>query len=526
MDRYNNRIANLLFNNICQDYFTRAEPNEVYLDVSEDEFQYLIRLLPEVETVLIGLFCVENFEGTAGFTLFYVLEKRGAQNFVILRRTLEGNQAASIAEYFPSAGWFEREIRDGFGIEFNNAFDKRRLFLHEAYPYDFHPLLKSFKNRDISGDRRAMSRSENYLFKEVKGNGVYQIPVGPVHAGIIEPGHFRFSVIGETVFNLEVRLFYKHRGLEKLAEGKTPAEGVIVAETLSGDESAANAGAYCLAVEKITQCHVPERAGYLRTIFLEMERIYSHLGDLAGMNVDVAFPVGAADFLVLREEILRFNDTLTGSRFLKKVFCPGGLKRDISSRDLLKLNAYLDTFGNRLNKAADYIHRNNSVFDRLVTTGIIKKELIQPLNISGPAARAAGAEIDNRIDHPYGIYHYFDLVKRTAEKGDVLARFDVKTAEILDSIEIIQKCVSAIKSGSVKEEIAVKDGCGLAVVESARGQNLHWVYLKNGLIDRYKVRTASFCNWQAIEHAVIGNIVPDFPLINKSLNLSYAGTDL
>jgi formate hydrogenlyase subunit 5 len=526
MDRYDNRIANLLLNNICQDYFTRAEPNEFYLDVLEEEFQYLIRLLPEVETVLIDLFCVENFEGTSGFTLFYVLEKRSAQNFVILRRHLDGIEAVSVAEYFPSAGWFEREIRDGFGIEFINAVDKRRLFLHEAYPYGFHPLLKSFKNQEMLTNSQARSSTENYLFKEVKGSGVYQIPVGPVHAGIIEPGHFRFSVIGETILNLEVRMFYKHRGLEKLAEGKTPSEAVIIAETISGDESAVNAAAFCLAVEKIAQCRVPERAWYLRTILLEMERIYSHLGDLAGMNVDVAFPVGATDFLILREEILRFNDTMTGSRFLKRVICPGGLKRDIHSRELLKLNSYLDTLGHRLKKASDYIHRNNSVFDRLVTTGVIKKALIQPLNISGPTARAAGAEIDNRIDHPYGIYHFFELTKRTAEKGDVLARFEVKTAEILDSIEVIQKSISATKSGSVKGEIAVKDGYALAVVESARGQNLHWVYIHNGLIERYKIRTASFCNWQAIEHAVIGNIVPDFPLINKSLNLSYAGTDL
>ncbi len=526
MDRYDNRIANLLLNNICQDYFTRAAPNEVYLAVSEDEFQYLIRLLPEVETVLISLFCVENFESATGFTLFYVLEKRGAQNFVILQRHLTGTETSSIADYFPSACWFEREIRDGFGIEFNNAVDKRRLFLHEAYPHGFHPLLKSFKNQDITENRQAMSGTETYLFKEVKGSGVYQIPVGPVHAGIIEPGHFRFSVIGETIFNLEVRMFYKHRGLEKLAEGKTPAETVLLAETISGDESAANAAAFCLAVEKIAHCSVPERAWYIRTILLEMERIYSHLGDLAGMNVDVAFPVGASDFLILREEILRFNATLTGSRFLKGMICPGGLKRDISSRDLLKLNGYLDSFDQRVQRASDYIHNTNSVIDRLETTGVIKEELIQPLNITGPAARAAGVQIDNRIDHPYGIYHFFELAQRTEKKGDVLARFDVKTAEILDSVEIIQKSVSAIKGGSVTAEIAVKDGYSLAVVESARGQNLHWVYIKNGLIDRYKIRTASFCNWQSIEHAVIGNIVPDFPLINKSLNLSYAGTDL
>ena len=526
MDNDNKKTANILLNKICQDYFSRSTTDEVYLSVSEADLRELVPLLPEVEVALISLFCVENFEGSAGFTLFYVLEKRGGRNIVILQRHLNGTEATSVAEYLPSAGWFEREIRDGFGIEFNDAVDKRRLFLHEAYPHGFHPLRKSFINQDITQSRQGISASENYVFKEVKGCGVYQIPVGPVHAGIIEPGHFRFSVIGETIFNLEVRMFYKHRGLEKLAEGKTPAETITIAESVSGDESAANATAYCLAVEKITHCQVPERAKYLRTILLEMERIYSHLGDLAGMIVDVAFPTGASDFQILREEMLRFNALLTGSRFLKNIICPGGLKKDISSKSLLTMNTYLDSFRNRLQKVTDYIHRTNSAIDRLETTGVINKALIQPLNITGPAARAAGVEIDNRIDHPYGIYHLLGMTKRTGSNGDVLARFSVKTAEIQDSIDIIQRSISAMKSGSVAATVVLRDGYSLALVESARGQNLHWVYIKNGLIDRYKIRTASFCNWQSIEHAVLGNIVPDFPLINKSLNLSYAGTDL
>jgi formate hydrogenlyase subunit 5 len=526
MDNNIKKSANMLLNKICQEYFTSNTPDEVYLTISEEDFANLIPLLPEMEIVLIGLFCVENFEREGGFTLLYVLEKRGAQNFVILRRLLKGNQATSISEHFPASSWFEREIRDGFGIEFTNAVDKRRLFLHEAYPHEFHPLLKSFKNQDITENRKTMSRAGKYLYKEVIGSGVYQILVGPVHAGIIEPGHFHFSVIGETIFNLEVRMFYKHRGLEKLAEGKNPDQAVIIAETISGDESAANSVAYCMAIEKINRCRVPERAWYIRTILLEMERIYSHLGDLAGMNVDIAFPLGASEFFVLREEILRFNETLTSSRFLKGLICPGGLKRDIDSRDLFKLYSYLDSFVRRMRKASDYVLHNESVIDRLDTTGVIKKELIQHLNITGPAARASGLGIDNRIDHPYGIYPSFNFAAKTMEKGDVLARFEVKKEEILDAVEIIQRSVSAIKSGPVTAEISMKDGYGLAVVESARGQNLHWVYIKNGLIDRYKIRTASFCNWQAIEHAVIGDIVPDFPLINKSLNLSYAGTDL
>jgi formate hydrogenlyase subunit 5 len=162
----------------------------------------------------------------------------------------------------------------------------------------------------------------------------------------------------------------------------------------------------------------------------------------------------------------------------------------------------------------------------LETTGVIRKELINPLNITGPAARASGVDIDTRTDHPYGIYSCLEIRKRTGQNGDVLSRFEVKAQEIEDSVNIIQKLIVDIKTGKVNFEVKIRDGHSLAMVEAARGQNFHWVNIQNGLIDRYKVRTASFCNWQAIEHAVIGNIVPDFPLINKSLNLSYAGTDL
>jgi formate hydrogenlyase subunit 5 len=526
MIELSNRVDNLLLNRLYQNYFKQGIIKEEYVPVSEEDFCKLIPILPDADIVLISLFCVENFNGISGFTLFYAFEKRGSSNIVLLLRHLPNKESTSIAEYFPSACWFEREIRDGFGIEFNNAFDKRRLFLHEAYPYSFHPLLKSFINQDLTELRKDIVSSEKYLFKEIKGNGVYQVLVGPVHAGIIEPGHFHFNVIGETVLSLEVRMFYKHRGLEKLAEGKSPQDCVSVAETISGDETAANAVAFCMAVERISGLKVPERAWNLRTIMLELERIYSHLGDLAGMMVDVAYPVGASEFFILREEILRHNEALTGSRFLKGIICPGGLKKDIPPYPLAQLAKYLICFDVRFKKAVRFIHRSSSVIDRLETTGVINKELINALNITGPAARAAGVEIDNRVNRPYGIYAGLGINVRTAEKGDVLGRFDVKALEILDSINIIQKLVADIQNGDVGVRADYKDGYALSVIESARGQSVHWVYIKNGVIDRYKVRTASFCNWQSIEHAVMGNIIPDFPLINKSLNLSYAGTDL
>jgi formate hydrogenlyase subunit 5 len=523
MEQTGNRRRSTL--KLVQDAFSESNNREVYLPVAEFDFDNVITALAGRDIVLIALFAAENIDGHNGFTLFYVLEKRGSSNIVILKLALSGKEAISIAGDFASACWFEREIRDGFGIEFPNAFDKRRLFLHEVYPDDFHPLLKSFHNVPTS-TRQTIAPSSEYQFKEMTGEGVYQIPVGPVHAGIIEPGHFRFSVIGETIFNLEIRMFYKHRGIEKLAEGKTPEQCVGIAETISGDESVANAVGFSLAIEKVCGANIPARAWQLRTILLELERIYSHLGDMAGMVVDVAFPRGASRFFILREEILRQNALLTGSRFMKGIVTPGGLKKDIPPGVLARLAEYLAVFRPRFDEALNIVHSSSSVVDRLETTGVIRPELVNALNITGPAARAGGVPIDTRRDHPYGIYAELEYETRKAEKSDVMSRFNVKSNEILDSVSMIRNLVNTIQTGDVSAPLEYRDGYALALVETARGQSLHWVNLKDRVIDRYKVRTASFCNWQAIEQAVLGNIVPDFPLINKSLNLSYAGTDL
>lgn len=497
--------------------------NELYLPTEESRLQDTIKRLSEEGFELLSLFCAQNFN-SEGFTLFYAFEKAGFQEIPILQVTFSGNTSSSIGKVYASACWYEREITDGFGVQFTDAYDKRRLFLHETYPKDFHPLLKSFKNGPIQ--LQIPNSEDEYVFKQVEGEGVYQIPVGPVHAGIIEPGHFRFSVIGETIFNLEVRMFYTHRGLEKLAEGKTPQECVKIAETISGDETVANAFAYCNAVEKISDITVPVRAMQLRTVFLELERVYSYLGDLAGMIVDVAYPVGASPFFILREEILRQNEMLSGSRFLKGMLTIGGLIKDVPEQALKNLLVYLYSFHKKLKTAKELDNTFFSLIDRFETTGKVKSELLEPLHITGPIARASGRMVDTRINHPYGLYGEMNLKGRTQQNGDVLARFELKAQEILDSVKIIYDILTHMQNGEVATASPIKDGCALSFVECARGQSVHWVNIKNCLIDRYKVRTASFCNWQAIEHAVLGNIVPDFPLINKSMNLSYAGTDL
>ncbi|WP_424719713.1 NADH-quinone oxidoreductase subunit C [Methanoregula sp.] len=501
---------------------TMGHNGEYYLEVGEEEFIPLTATLATRKCVLIGLFCAEGFSPVARFSLFSVFEKKSAV-LIVIRHT--GRRAASIAGTFPAASWFERECRDGFGIEFPDAFDTRRLFLHESYPSGFHPLEKSFRNGKIE-TVQSVDAEDEYPFRPVHGEGVYQVPVGPVHAGIIEPGHFRFSVIGETIFNLEIRMFYKHRGIEKLAEGRVPQDCIVVAEAVSGDESVANATGFCLAVEKIAQVPAPDRAWYLRTILLELERICSHLGDQAGMLIDVAFPLGAGQFAVLREDIFRMNASLTGSRFMRGMVVAGGVAKDLRKEQLAELGKFIARFRKRYRVGLKIVLSTTSVLDRFATTGTIRRGLLRPLSITGPAARASGGKVDVRSDHPYGIYGIFPPDNTVLHDGDVLSRFTVKASEIMDSLELLEQLLETIPDGPVKAEVPVQDGYAISLVESARGQNLCWIWIRNGRIERYKIRTASFCNWQAIEHAVLGNIVPDFPVINKSLNLSYAGTDL
>ncbi|HWQ67398.1 MAG TPA: NADH-quinone oxidoreductase subunit C [Methanospirillum sp.] len=491
-----------------------------YYGVPEEKFESIIGDLKRAELILVCLFGVEDFLDFQGCSLLYVFEEKETAKFVVL--LYRAAIPVSIATIFPLANLFEREIADGFGISFTGAYDTRRLFLHECYPDGFSPLQQSFSNTPLVRQEPL----EPFQFREIEGTSVYQVPVGPVHAGIIEPGHFRFSVIGETIVNLEIRLGYLHRGIERLAEKKFPQDVVKVAESISGDESVAQACGFAMAVELISGCQVPKRAEYIRGILLELERAYSLLSDLAGMLTDVAFPVAAGRLLVLRENLQREADLLTGSRFMKGSICIGGVIRDISPKSL---GSFFKTAGQveqDLQEIISWVLTVPTVLDRFSTTGVIRPDLIDPLALSGPIARASGSTTDARVDHPYGIYHERAPARVCEAGGDVLARFTLKYQEILASLRYIQELILFVPEGEVGGSVRIIDGYGLIGVESGRGLALHWIYVRGGVIQRYKVRTASFSNWYVIEHAVIGNIVPDFPLINKSLNLSYAGTDL
>lgn len=498
----------------------REDRTARYYQVMEEDFSGIITDFKDAGCNLLCILATEDLIRDGDTCLLYVLEDENEPQFTVLIRTTD--TPVSVARIFSCAILFEREISDGFGISFLNSYDQRRLFLHEAYPEDFHPLRHSFINHSII----PRLNPDPYIFREIEGSSVYQIPVGPVHAGIIEPGHFRFSVIGEAIVNLEIRLGYLHRGIEKCAEGKEPAEAIRVAESISGDESVANACGFCLAVEQIAQADLSERAEYIRGILLELERSYSLISDLAGMLTDVAHAVTASQLIMLRELLQREADGLTGSRFMKGWITIGGVRDDIPQAALDSLFKTAGYIERELQKIAEKALSVPTVLDRFSTTGVIPPELIAPLALSGPVARACGSGADTRIDHPYGIYREKPPTLVCESGGDVLARFTQKYQEVVACVRYIQELIIFLPDGVFSGSLNISDGFALAATESARGMNLHFVQIKNGRIHRYKARTASFCNWYAIEHAVIGDIVADFPVINKSLNLSYSGTDL
>ncbi len=500
-------------------WLIREDATTISYAVPDDHMSDIAEILKALESRLVWIFCTEATDPDL-CTLWYVFELEEMRKYLVLVVTT--NKPVSLAKIYPAASRFERAISDGFGLHFTGSADTRRLFLHEAYPEDFHPLKKGWKNAPIIPSENPVP----YEFRSMEGTSIYQIPVGPVHAGIIEPGHFRFSVIGEEILNLEIRLGYLHRGIEKLAEGCIPEHVIRIAESVSGDESVANACCYAMAVEQICSLSLPPRALYLRGLLLELERSWSLLSDLAGMVTDVAFSAAASRFLILRELLQRACERLTGSRFLKGIIIIGGISQDIPDDLRMEVRGSVLQVRTELERLLSWTLSVPSVIDRFSTTGVVREPFIDPLALSGPVARASGRALDVRSDHPYGLYEIIPVSPVIRMTGDVLGRFALKGDEILVSLAYISELIPVIPEGSVHMKYEIVDGNALTAIESPRGRTLCYVRILKGIIDRFSLSTASFCNWLALEHAVQGNIVPDFPVINKSMNLSYAGTDL
>lgn len=505
-----------------------ASHNEIYLSVKKDAALEICNYIyNHLGAQLVMMFGTDQRIPDGVFTIKYVFSIYPSDTFIIVQTDIEADiekpQFQSVTNKIPAANLYEREIQDMFGLIAKGHPDPRRLIMFEDWPHGQYPLRKDF---DL---KFKPSRVEGtYEYKKVEGEGVYEALVGPVHAGVIGPGHFRFSVAGELITNLEIRLFYCHKGIEKLFENFSIDKAVFLAERVSGDNSVAHVVSFCQAVEKIACVEIPPRAKYIRTVLLELERLYNHVGAIGGIALDTGFSVGSAHANIIRENMLQLNEKTTGSRLLRGIVTPGGVRRDI--KNISDIAAKLSLFEHEFKELMDLLLESPSLVDRIETTGYIYNDIAKALNVVGPTGRASGIDKDTRRDHPYAAYSGLNFDVCVQDGGDVYARTTVRSEEVFQSFSILRQALQALEKldgAPIKVDVGYfPSGHALGYTEAPRGEMLYWLRIVDGKIERCKVRDPSFCNWLAIEYAVLDNIIPDFPLINKSLSLSYSGNDI
>lgn len=498
--------------------------------VGKDELPqvaHYVHTHPALRGTLSLLWAVDHRPREPRAELWYLFTLETRWDWLLLCTDLHGDDRLfrSITPHVHAAKWYEREIRDLFGLIARGHPDLRRLVRHAHWPKGTHPLKKDFR-WDTVLDRQ----QGQYAYRQIEGEGVFEVPVGPIHAGIIEPGHFRFSVAGEPIMQLELQHFWKHRGVEKLFEQQTLTAAVPLAERVSGDTTVGHGLAYCQAVESLLGLAVPRRARYLRTLFLELERLHNHLGDVGAICNDTAYALPHAHCGRMKERLMQLNDDLTGSRFLRGATRVGGVGVDLVAAQLGQIVRELDVIERDFSELERILFANASLTDRVETTGVLFERTARDHGVMGVVGRASGIDRDLRRDRPFAAYDEIPIRVALYRYGDVRARMRVRLDEIHESMRVIREVRNRIPSGPVVAEPAGVPRPGdwaLGGVEGWRGEILYVVMAgEGGRIHRCKVRDPSFVNWPAIQWAVLGNIIPDFPLINKSFNLSYAGNDL
>jgi Ni,Fe-hydrogenase III large subunit len=445
---------------------------------------------------------------------------------LVLTLPVQHNKPAfpDLSDLFPAADRMQRSLTDMLGLHPTGGGNHRKWLRHASWPGNVHPLRKSF---DISATHT--TEVDAYSFVPVTGNGVHEIAVGPVHAGIIEPGHFRFSIVGEKVLRLEQRLGYKHKGIEKRFEGMTMEQGAKLAGRVSGDSNVAYAWAYAQAVESVTHTTPPSRAQWLRAILLELERLLNHLGDLGYLGNDAALAFGFAQFWILKEDLLRMNAEVFGHRYLMDIIVPGGVSINLESTKFTRIDETLRHLETEIVNLKNIYDEHAGMQDRFVTTGRVMPDLAAQLGLTGLAGRASGQAWDLRAQFPCAPYDQLDVAMATHRNGDVAARVTVRFEEAMESIRLIRAMLEKLPHGEIHCGIGQAEAgqLGIGWVEGWRGEVLVALHTdSNNRIHRLHPHDPSWQNWPVLEHAVIGNIVPDFPLINKSFNLSYSGVDL
>jgi Ni,Fe-hydrogenase III large subunit/Ni,Fe-hydrogenase III component G len=508
------------------EHLPARQPDELYLHVPQEMAGELCSVLCEAHGGrMAGVFAEDARVERDVFFVYYLLALGPAHAFVLIQVAVrrDAPELRSLTNAFHALNWQEREIQDLFGITLLGHPNPRRCVLHDDWP-DVHPLRKDF---DFETELPPFT-GPRHRFREVEGEGVFQVPVGPVHAGIIEPGHFLFSLAGEPVLYLQLRMFYVHKGTEKLFERLPITHGVRLAESISGDSGFAHATAFCHAVERAAGVEAPPRARALRTLCLELERIYNHVGDIGAICTDVAFVTAHMHAMRLKERVLRVNDEITGNRLLRGMACLGGVRRDVDSDQVPMLTRFVDELESELKDLVELIRGHSGTRDRLETTGVLTPEIARDLGIVGIAGRASGFDHDLRRDAPNDFYDRVTFSVPVFTEGDVQRRMVVRREELFQSFGIVRQVLEGLPPGSIAANVGdvPPDRVALGYVEGWRGEIFHWIRTGPGnRLARCSVKDPSLQNWPALSEAILGNIIPDFPVVNKSFNLSYSGTD-
>lgn len=460
-----------------------------------------------------------------GFKIFYVFGIPGKNMYVAPFITLKDTvDFPSMTSVMPQVHLYEREIKEFFGLNPVGHPSPDRWLLHANWPKDIYPLRK-----DVEWNTRPKDTGLFNTVGRVDGEGVFEISVGPVHAGIIEPGHFRFSMAGEEIIALEPRLGYVHKGIEKLFETLSLDKKIILSEHVSGDTSFTHCLAFCQALESLAGVEVPERAKYLRVFYSELERLANHIGDIGLILLGTAFNFGSSQGALLREIILQMHEELTGSRFLRGVNCIGGVTRDIDLESSERVGEQLTRIENDFADLMKTVDKNLTIFNRLSKTGTLPFQTAKDLGAVGVVARGSGIAMDARNDFPYAAYRNLEVPSVTEKTGDVCARFRVRVSEIYASFALVRDALTRLSVGSIRAEGPFElaaNSYAVSITEGWRGDIVYSVATDSaGSISRVHVRDASFLNWPLFIQFAPGNVVLDFPLMNKSCNLSYSGND-
>jgi Ni,Fe-hydrogenase III large subunit len=461
----------------------------------------------------------------AEYGVEYVFSLPAFDEFIRVRARVPigDTQYPSVTPVLPAAQWYEREAQDLLGLVPIHHPDPRRLVLHETWPHGYHPLRK-----DVSAVEPPPQDHRRFDYFEVHGEGMYELPVGPIHAGIIEPGHFRFSNAGELILHLDARLFYTHRGIEKIVEGKSFEEALFTVERTCGACTVSHAVSFCSAVERMAGARLSPAATWARTLLLELERLYNHVGDIGNICAGAGFHMGSSQGAILKERLQRLNEGLTGHRFLMGVVGLGGLRYDLDAGAMASAVGTLRAVRGDFEAYMGAVLSSHSFVSRITGPGTVTADVAQAMGATGVAARASGISTDFRRDHPHLAYGGLEQHCRINEAGDVGARFMVRAREALDSFAMATELIESLPAGTAVSAIPpVPAGASaLGYSESPRGSNVHWLMADgNSRVYRLRIRSASFANWPVVTRAVVENMVPDFPLINKSFELCYACCD-